>query len=300
MAELLQDQQNDPIEQLRKHPQRYSFFQAIREIERVYSDSPRIGTALSPRDEPFRISQLAELTFAPNTVDRVDTNEDGLLRIDQRFFGVLGPSGALPTHLTETIRNRARHAGDDTIQSFIDMFHHRMATLFYRAWSSANPVVQRDRPFEDRFGNYLGTLSGIGTPASSHRDEWSDDTKQFFAGRLGSAQKNAEGLEAILGRCLNSQVKVEQFTLRWLPLSEQEVTSLSSERNRRRHSANNVLGKNTVLGNQVPDRQSLYEIQIGPVDFATFESFLPINLNEKSSRPSLETIPDSAWTRESE
>ena len=63
-----------------------------------------------------------------------------------RLFGLLGPNGPLPLHLTEYARERLRHAGDPTLSRFLDIFHHRFLALFYRAWAQAQPHVNRDRP----------------------------------------------------------------------------------------------------------------------------------------------------------
>lgn len=274
MNVLVENTRKEPA-MLHKQPQRYSFFQAIRELEIASSDRPRVGEAISPQDESIRVGQLAELTFAPNTIDSATVNEEGHIEIDQRFFGLLGPSGPLPSHLTEIVRNRARHAGDDTLQSFIDMFHHRMAMLFYRSWSSSKPSVQRDRPNDDLFAKILGSLIGHGTSQSSHRDAWDDDTKLFFAGRLGSLHRNSEGLESILSHLLHAKVTVNPFALRWLTLAHQDKTKLDSRKSTRALTSNNALGTSAVLGKQVPDRQGMFEVTIGPMDYKTFENLLP-------------------------
>lgn len=71
--------------------------------------------------------------------------------MEVRFFGMLGPNGPLPLHLTEYARSRSIHAGDQTLVRFLDIFHHRFMALFYRAWAQAQPTVSLDRPGEDRF-----------------------------------------------------------------------------------------------------------------------------------------------------
>ncbi len=79
-------------------------------------------------------------------------------RLQVRLFGLLGPNGPLPLHITEYARERLRHANDPTLSRFLDLFHHRFLTLFYRAWAQAQPHVNRDRPRDDRFAVYVGSL----------------------------------------------------------------------------------------------------------------------------------------------
>ena len=105
------------------------------------------------------------MAFAPSTLSAFEEQAGGRPpRLEQRFFGLLGPNGPLPLHLTEYARDRLRHHGDRTLVRFLDLFHHRLALLFYRAWAEARPTVQHDRPDEDRFATYVGSLAGYGSP----------------------------------------------------------------------------------------------------------------------------------------
>jgi type VI secretion system protein ImpH len=64
----------------------------------------------------------------------------------------------LPLHLTEYARDRARNADDPTLARFLDIFHHRTLSLFYRAWANSRPTLSFDRPQADRFAAFLGAL----------------------------------------------------------------------------------------------------------------------------------------------
>jgi type VI secretion system protein ImpH len=73
---------------------------------------------------------------------------------------MLGPNGPLPIHFTEITRERSDHRHDHTLDDFLNIFHHRAFTQFYRAWFSAQSVVSLDRPEEERFSFYVASLSG--------------------------------------------------------------------------------------------------------------------------------------------
>ncbi len=115
-----------------------------------------------------------------------------------RLFGLLGPNGPLPMHITEYVRHRLRHAGDPTLSRFLDLFHHRFLALFYRAWAQAQPHVNRDRPGQDRFRVYVGAFVGVAPPPLRDRDAVPDLAKLFHAGTLVRQVRNAEGLAAII------------------------------------------------------------------------------------------------------
>src|SRR5262249_37180338 len=139
-------------------PYRYDFYQTLRRIECLYEDRPRWGRALRPIDEPVRLGQEADLSFAPAPLASVDRRDGRVPRLQVRLFGLFGPNGPLPIHLTEYARERLQHAGDSTLSRFLDVLHHRFLALFYRAWAQAQPTVNRDRPRDDRFTVYIGTF----------------------------------------------------------------------------------------------------------------------------------------------
>ena len=49
-------------------PYSFGFFQALRRLECVYAERPRLGTAPRPSDEPIRLGQKVSLSFAPATL----------------------------------------------------------------------------------------------------------------------------------------------------------------------------------------------------------------------------------------
>ena len=113
-----------------------------------------------------------------------------------QILRLLGPHGPLPTHLTEYVRDRVRNANDPTFARFLDIFHHRMVTLFYRAWANAQPAVSLDRPGRDRFSFYVGSLFGLGEAMLRERDAVPDFAKLHFAGLLAGPTRPAAGLSS--------------------------------------------------------------------------------------------------------
>jgi type VI secretion system protein ImpH len=250
-------------------PWSFDFFQALRRLEAVFADQPRLGRALRPADEPVRISQEASMAFAPSTLSEFDA-AGPRPRLEQRFFGLLGPNGPLPLHLTEYARERRRHHADHTLVGFLDMFQHRLALLFYRAWVEPRPAVQHDRPGEDRFAFYVGALAGYATRATRERDSVPDHAKRFFAGHLARHARNAEGLASIVEGFFRLPSRVEQFALGWLELPVDQRTALSTA-----PQPSTALGSGTVLGRRVRDAQSRFRIVMGPMSLDRYNDLLP-------------------------
>src|SRR5262245_16702117 len=253
---------------LSESPHSYDFYQTLRRLECLFEPKPRWGHARRPSDEAVRFGQEPELSFAPAPLASFKSGREGRppqLRV--RLFGLLGPNGPLPLHITEYARERLRNAGDPTLSQFLDVFHHRFITLFYRAWAQAQPHVNHDRPGEDRFAAYLGSFFGMAPAAFRKRDVLPDQAKFFHVGALIRQTRNAEGLRAILQHFCRVPVQIEEFVGHWMTLDTRERTFLGSE------SA--MLGLGAVAGGRVWDRQHKCRVRIGALTLQEYEAFLP-------------------------
>lgn len=261
---------------LAERPYRLDFYQALRHIESAHPHLPRLGDALRPSDEPIRVAQSAELSFAPAPLHALVTSGDGPPRLLQRIFGLLGPNGPLPTHLTEFARDRTLHHGDASLQRFLDLLTHRFALLFYRAWAEAQPLMSLDRPDDRQFIDRLGALIGLGLPSLQDRDAVPDRSKLFFAGRLARQVRDADGLLAWCKAEFDVPVKIEQWCGHWMELGRAERSRLGGGRRRRGMAqASQGLGQGAVLGGSVWDVQHKFRIVVGPLSLPRYLRFLP-------------------------
>ncbi len=269
------DAWTDTLAAMAAEPWQHDFFQALRRIDAHQRDKPRLGTARRPVDEPVRLGQAPELSFAPAALHAVQPPGDHRPpRVEVRFFGLFGPNGALPLHLTEYARERALHHGDPTFARFADVFHHRLLLLFYRAWAQAQPVVGRDRPADDNFADIVGSLIGVGIPQLQGRDPMPDVVKLHFAGLLTRQVRNADGLANLLSGFLQRPVRVEPFAGNWMELRPDERSRLGRIWGGRRN-VSAQLGAGAVAGRMVWDRQHGFRLHVGPLDRASFEALLP-------------------------
>ncbi len=262
------------VEQILEHPERFDFYQALRTIEGLYPESPPIGQAKRPGVEAFRLGQSPKLTFAPASLSGAEYTKNGKLRILIRFFGLFGPQGPLPIHLTELAHERDLNFGDSTLRRFADIFHHRAISFFYLIWRQAQPAANRDRPSEDRFMDFLGALVGQnGVPAQPAKPIQGRfvpaESKRYFVGQLGKLAKTPEGLAAILSEFFKIPVQVNSFRPHWMNLSRNDQTNLSGPPDLR------CLGRGAVLGRRVYDAQHSIAVVLGPMDFASYEAMLP-------------------------
>jgi type VI secretion system protein ImpH len=266
----------DPMPSLIARPWAWDFYQALRRIECHWPARPRLGTARRPVDEPVRLAQATELSFAPSSLaSAAHDPRSGKPRIEVRFFGLFGPNGPLPLHLTAYARERRLHRGDETLARFADLFHHRLLLLFYRAWAQAQPTVSLDRPQDDRFAEYVGSLIGTGGRDWHRRDAAPSHARLGLAGLLSRQVRTADGLAHLLSAFLGRAVRVESFVGRWMALATAERSRLVRPTRARRGGLGAALGAGAVLGASVFDRQHHCRVHVGPLDLERYESLLP-------------------------
>jgi type VI secretion system protein ImpH len=254
---------------LAAEPYEYDFYQTLRRLECMNRDKPRWGEALRPADELVRLGQDPDVSFAPAPLASFDQGVNGRPgRLQVRLFGLLGPNGPLPIHITEFARTQLNLTPSDrTLSRFLDLLHHRFLALFYRAWAEAQPHVNRDRPGQDRYMVYVGAFVGVSPTTFRDRDSVPDLARLFHVGTLVRQVRNAEGLRAILQHFFRVAVRIEQFVGHWLHLGPRERTYLQ------RDGAG--LGSGAVLGARDWDHQCKFRIHNGPLSLADYESFLP-------------------------
>ena len=174
------------LQQLRQEPHRFSLFAALRLLELLEPARPRLGESRRPADDVVRLEQPPHLTFAPSDVAAVEVGSGGRLRLTQYGFGMFGPNGALPFHLTEYVFERRRHHEDAAVIDFINLFQHRLTSLFYRAWADSDPVASHARRDDDDFAAFVGALVGLFDESARDRDSVPDYAKLCRAGQIGA------------------------------------------------------------------------------------------------------------------
>jgi type VI secretion system protein ImpH len=257
------------LDELRNDATRHSLFAALRRIEQAYPDRPRLGESRKAADDPVRISQVPHLHFAPSEVLRFGANDGPVPELEQFGFGIFGPNGALPLHLTEVAYARERQLDDRTVRDFVNTFQHRFASLFYRAWANTDPCTSFDRGEADSFRLYLGALIGLGPETARDRDAVLDYAKLARVGLFAPQTRSAAALQQILAGYFELPVEVIPFAGGWLDISPDAWCRLGRDPEYGR------LGIGATLGRMTWQRQSRFEIALGPLRLADFVSFLP-------------------------
>ncbi|WP_092551733.1 type VI secretion system baseplate subunit TssG [Xenorhabdus koppenhoeferi] len=257
-------------QKLMQAPWQFDLFQTLRRIDAQAGEYYMLGSAPLPKYDLLRLGQKPSMIFAPSTISEVRQRENSkLYDILIYSFGLFGPNGPMPLHITEYAYARQYNYQDPTLGIFINLFHHRLILLFYRAWANAQPTVSLDRPDNQRFCHYLACLVGMGLPAQKSPDTISDHARYSLSGHLSRQGHSAEGLEKILFSYFGIPLKINQNIPQWLKIETQDQAQLKAGRNMPR------LGHSAFLGIALYDVQHKFRIELGPLRMAEYETFLP-------------------------
>lgn len=272
-------------EALFAHGYDFEFFQAVRLLARIFAQRKPVGSTARPNEEFVRFAQLGScpdtkeawlsMAFpasAVHAIERIPDSEDPA-RMTVAFFGLTGTQGVLPLCYTEWMIAR-RAAKDDTLAAFLDLFNHRLISLFYRAWEKHTPpvlyelaAVRDQRP--DPFTQYLFDVIGMGTAGLRGRMRIQDEALLLYAGLIAQRPLSAASLRGILRDYFSVPVEIDQCIGDWYPLEDADCCYLAPE------SPRNQLGQGAFLGDEAWNQQSLFRIRVGPLSLERFLEFLP-------------------------
>ncbi|HAW34410.1 MAG TPA: type VI secretion system baseplate subunit TssG [Alphaproteobacteria bacterium] len=244
------------------------FFELVRRIERNRTDFPRLGKAVRPAQENVRFGQMPYLRFPATEIAEITPSAgDVEALIITYFFGLLGVNGPMPLEFTNYVFQRSHNYYDQSWRRFLDIVHHRFATLFYRAWAMNEQAVSFDRPDDDPVTDIVRALAGTPPDMPTANADMPYLTANY-ASHFGSAVKSRSSLEAILRGVLKIDLKIRDHVTASYDIPAEARCQLGN-----RDTA--VVGRNMQLGRAYLSSTREFEILIGPVSFAECRKWLP-------------------------
>ncbi|HMP03793.1 MAG TPA: type VI secretion system baseplate subunit TssG [Gemmatales bacterium] len=282
-------------ERLFDEPWEFHFNQAVGLLERLYPDRKPVGRGENPQREVVRFRGHLSLSFPPSQIHDLQPppgpNSPALMTVS--FFGLYGPSGALPRFYTEKLieLERGKQKEKGAFRAWLDLFNHHLTSLFFRAWEKYRfPVPyargEYNRAEPDPFTSALLSYVGLGSPGLRRRLQVaipSDDSLIEptvlaripdvallpCAGLLAQRPRNALNLGQVLVNYFGFLTRVLQFHGQWLYLDESSQARLGQG------DDESLLGNGIVIGSRVWNIQSKLRIVVGPLSYRQFLELLP-------------------------
>ena len=260
------------VEALVAGARRSGFYPLVLLLERLGAENEPLGMEVSPEDEPVLFRHDPGLAFS--TADVVSVRErprpprasepEGAERrgweVVTSFMGLSGSASPLPCYLLDEVAREDPDA--PVLRDFLDLFHHRLISLLYRARASRDVPNGWRSDGRDGWTPRLLALCGVEETEASARTSLPVWQLLRLAPILAGRVLTADGLEAALADVLagdlgSARVTVEPFAGAWVEIAADEQVALGTRASR--------LGKDLVLGRRVFDAAGRYRVVIGPL-----------------------------------
>jgi type VI secretion system protein ImpH len=274
---------------------RFDFFQAVRVLELVFRERARldarslrypVGYDYPPDQEVVRFRALPSLSFPAGDVARLlrpvarqatATRGQSPLEMQVAFLGLTGPAGVMPQHYSALLLRRLRDK-DFALADFLDLFNHRLVSLFYRAREKYRLPYAYERAKAEGSESTPASravfcLAGFGTGGLLGRIAVDDEAFLFYSGHFTHVPRSALALECLLADYFDVPITVHQLQGQFIYLGPDDRSYLPTPE--LPNGLNNELGLTVVVGERSWDVQGKFRLRVGPLDYRRFCSLMP-------------------------
>ena len=256
------------IQHLLAEPYRYQFVQAVRILlcwlrQQDVSHAQAFGQVL-------RFKNSLSLNFPASEIERLSLDDNEQLTLIPTFMRFLGVGGALPLHHSERIAACRLSGQDAGVSAFLDIFSHRMLTLYYQAWEKYRLESTLQTEARDTQLPLLTALAGVrctALPSSGETDAVTHDVAAWYAGLLRCRPVSAQAIGPVLAEYCGVPVTLQQFVGGWDYLEKNRRSLLGN--------INFTLARGATLGLRLWRQDMRVCLHIGPLDPGGLQRFLP-------------------------
>jgi type VI secretion system protein ImpH len=267
---------------------RMNFIRFCELLELASPDMPPLGTTDSPATDPVRFRSRAQLGFPGREIDVVRYDADNPAAppsVVTTFLGMYGVDARMPSYFVDEV---AQHRdGAEPLAAFLDIFHHRIITQFYRVAPKYRYPIGFRRDGTDPVSCYLLSFAGFGfssptraiisipkldattageepnSAGARQRLAVAADKRRLLS-MLGLAMqktRTAEGLAGVLRHAVpDASITVDEFHPVWREITDVEPAAL---------------GEQCLLGRGFYDRGNTVRVVITPTSREAVLSLVP-------------------------
>lgn len=247
---------------------RMNFLRFCELIELAAPDHPPLGSTNRLADDPVRFRSAAQLGFPGREMASVEQDAGGLgdvPTVRTTFIGLYGVDAFMPSYFVDEIAQR--RDGAEPLAAFLDLFHHRMVTQFYRVASKYRYPVGFRREGRDKISQCLLSLVGLGIGEPEVRRIVETPKLLSMLGLASQRTRTAEGLAGVLRHAVpDASITVEEFHPVWVRLDDQRDQAMQGVQ---------PLGDHCVLGRGFVDRTNTVRVVLVPLTSEAVLGLLP-------------------------
>ena len=256
------------IDRLLREGYLFDFFQAARLLEEMVDARASAGEQSGISIDPIRFRPHTGLAFPATDIRSIEIVEGVPRRavVTVTFMGLYGVDSPLPVYFYDSIATEAEQT--KPLRDFLDIFNHRLYTLFYRSWKKYRPSLHFVSAERDEYSERALCLAGLGTRNAAVQPFVPPLRLAALAGHLMSRTRNAAGLQSLLCDFFEGiGVAIRENVPRWVPIPQRLRMGKSQFPMR--------LGSTATIGKRVFDISGKFRIILGPLTMSEYLGFLP-------------------------
>lgn len=258
MADTIGNETVDLENGLLERPDRYSFFQAVRLLQ-------RLSTAKNQPRNGLRIRPDLSFDYPGSEVVEIKSNPDQQrYEVLTSFLGLYGSSSPLPAYYSDDLVD-SELEGDESVKNLFDILHQRIYALYFQALKKYRLLYRTEEQSGTEL-NFLYSLLGI-SPREISRGIPNPQRFLRYIDIFSREPRSALGLQTVLEDALEGlPVDIQQCVPRKVNIPQDQRFKVGSW--------GNLLGSNVVLGKEMVDYSGKIAISIGPLTGDQFHDLL--------------------------
>lgn len=239
------------------HIEKQDFFAVVQHYEKAFLnacrasglDANRLGEDGSPSNEAIRFTSKNSLAFSLDDLKLISGGSEQPQQYEYivSFMGLIGAAGVLPQQYTKLSLERLKQ-GDSALSDFINIFEHRLISLFYKSLGKYKLSAQ----YREEKGQAVDNFSRVLQSLVSYR--YQHTFQLYYSGHFSKANRSITNLQSMLKDIVKGDIFVKSFVGQWLPIKNSDRCKIGA----RGH--NNHLPSGLMLGKRFWDKQSCIRI----------------------------------------
>ncbi|RDS80913.1 type VI secretion system baseplate subunit TssG [Dyella monticola] len=238
------------------------FFRFCELLERSAPHCPTLGSTDSLADEPIRFRSQLRLGFPGREIEAVENDPDDPTApptVRTAFLGLYGVDARMPSYFVDEIAQRRE--GAEPLAAFLDIFHHRIVTQYFRIWRKYHYPAGFERDGRDPISTCLLSLAGLGLGMAQIGQQVDPRKLLSMLGLVNQKTRTAEGLAGVLQHAVpNATITVKEFHPIWVTIDTAEPMPL---------------GEQCVLGGGFFDRSNCVNVVIALTSSDSVAALMP-------------------------
>ncbi|MBN3837043.1 type VI secretion system baseplate subunit TssG [Burkholderia sp. Ac-20344] len=228
-----------------------NFYRFCELLELAAPNRSPLGTTDSPVGEAVRFRSRARIGFPNREIDAVEYDPDRPAAppdVRTTFLGLYGVDARMPSYFVDEIAQNRE--GADALSGFLDLFHHRIATQYYRVWRKYRYPTGFRPEGDDTVSRYLLNFAGLGLGDPEIARAVGIRKLLSMLGLAAQKTRTAEGLAGVLRHAVpDAHVTIEECHPVWNRVETREP---------------GALGEGCLLGREFCDRANTVRVVIRP------------------------------------